>query len=177
MKELYNLFLIFFKIGLFTFGGGYAMLPVMQKEFVDKLKFITEEELLDYYAIGQCTPGVIAVNTSTFIGYKRAGIIGSIFSTAGMILPSIIIIIFIALFITNFLDIKTIQHAFAGIRVAVSVLIISAVVNLWKSGIKDLFGFSIFLLIFFMSLMFNIQTIYLIIIAVILGISKLKFSK
>lgn len=177
MKELYNLFFTFFKIGLFTFGGGYAMLPVMQKEFADKLKIVTKEEILDYYAIGQCTPGVIAVNTATFIGYKRAGIMGAIFSTAGIIFPSLMIIIFIALFITNFLDIKIIQHAFAGIRVAVSVLILSVVVNLWKSGIKDLFGFLIFLLIFFLSLIFNIQTIYLIVIAVILGISKLKFSR
>ena len=92
MKELFKLFLTFAKVGCFTFGGGYAMLPLLQKEVVEKNNWATEEELMDYFAIGQCTPGIIAVNTSTFIGYKRKGIIGGIAATLGMVFPSIIII-------------------------------------------------------------------------------------
>ena len=102
MKEYFDLFLTFAKIGGFTFGGGYAMLPIMQKELVEKKDWTTNEELLNYYAVGQCTPGIIAVNVSTFVGYQKKGILGSIFSTLGVVTPSIIIIILIASFLQNF---------------------------------------------------------------------------
>ena len=127
MKELFDLFLAFERIGALTFGGGYAMLPMLQKEVVDKYHWATEDELMDYYAIGQCTPGIIAVNTATFIGYKRRGLIGAAFSTLGMVFPSLVIITVIAAFIQNFAHIEAVQHAFAGIRVAVCVLILTAV--------------------------------------------------
>lgn len=136
MKELFDLFWTFCKIGALTFGGGYAMLPLIQREIVENKKWSTEKEILDYYAVGQCTPGVIAVNTATFIGYKLRGIIGGIVATLGVIFPSIVIILIIATFLQNFADLAIVQSAFAGIRVAVVALIITTVVKLIKSSIK-----------------------------------------
>ncbi len=128
MKELFNLFLAFAKVGVLTFGGGYAMLPILQREVVEKNNWASDEELMDYYAIGQCTPGVIAVNTATFIGQKRKGIIGGIITTLGVVLPSMIIITIVAAFISNFADLPIVKNAFAGVRVCVCVLIFNAVV-------------------------------------------------
>ncbi|MBE5997390.1 MAG: chromate transporter [Lachnospiraceae bacterium] len=135
MKELLQLYCAFFRIGLFTFGGGYAMLPMLQKEVVEKHGWATEEELMDYYAIGQCTPGVIAVNTGTFIGSKNRGTAGAAAATLGVITPSLIIITLIAAFFTNFKSNEIVAHAFAGIRVAVTVLVGTSV---WKIGKKSL---------------------------------------
>ena len=135
MKELFDLFWTFCKIGALTFGGGYAMLPLIQREIVENKKWSTEKEILDYYAVGQCTPGVIAVNTATFIGYKLKGIIGGIIATLGVVFPSLIIILIIAAFLQNFADLAIVQSAFAGIRVAVVALIITTVVKLLKSSI------------------------------------------
>ena len=136
MKELWNLFATFFKIGICTFGGGYAMLPMLEREVVNKHSWATMEELMDYFAIGQCTPGIIAVNTATFVGYKTRGIAGGIAATLGVISPSIIIIVLIAMLLENFMDILWVQHAFAGIRVAVCALIVSSVIKLAKSSLK-----------------------------------------
>ena len=125
MKELMNLFWSFCRIGGLTFGGGYAMLPMLQKEVVETHKWATEQELLDYYAVGQATPGVIAVNTATFIGYKEKGILGAIFATSGVVFPSLAIIMSIAGFIDSFSDLNIVQHAFSGIRVAGGVLYVN----------------------------------------------------
>ena len=111
MKEYWELFYSFAKIGAFTFGGGYAMLPLIQREVVEKKHWATEEEIMDYYAVGQCTPGIIAVNTATFIGYYKKGIIGGIFATLGVIFPSIVIILLIASLLQNFSDLAIVQHA------------------------------------------------------------------
>ena len=170
MTELADLFLTFCRIGGLTFGGGYAMLPMLQKEVVETKKWATEEELLDYYAIGQCTPGIIAVNTATFIGYKYKGIKGAIAATAGVIFPSLIIIMAIAAFISNFADLEIVQHAFAGIRVAVAVLVANAIIKLWKSGVKDYIGIIIFALTFIASAMFNLSPIYVVIASIFIGI-------
>lgn len=151
MKELVDMFLTFARIGGLTFGGGYAMLPMLQREVVEKHHWATEEELADYYAIGQCTPGVIAVNTATFIGYRQAGIVGGIFATLGVVFPSIVIITVIAAFLTNFADLKVIQYAFEGIRVCVCVLIFNAVQKLWKKSVIDQPTTVIFLLVFLIS--------------------------
>lgn len=140
MKELWTLFWVFFRIGAVTFGGGYAMLPMFRKELVEKQGWVTEEDILDYYAIGQCTPGVIAVNTATFVGNKQRGVIGGIVATAGIVAPSLLIITIIAAFISNFAEITYVQQAFAGIRVVVLVLIADTVIALWKKGVKDKFG-------------------------------------
>jgi len=151
MKELLDMFMTFARIGGLTFGGGYAMLPMLQREVVEKHQWATEEELADYYAIGQCTPGVIAVNTATFVGYRQAGIIGGIFATFGVVFPSIVIISVIAAFLTNFADLKVVQYAFEGIRVCVCVLILNAVMKLWKKSVIDSPTMGIFLLVFLVS--------------------------
>lgn len=170
MTKLSKLFTTFFKIGAITFGGGYAMLPIIQREIVDKYKWATNEEVMDYYAVGQCTPGVIAVNTATFIGYKERGNIGGIVATLGVICPSVIIISIIAAFLTSFADIAIVKHAFSGIKVAVAVLIINAIRGLWKTGVKDVAGFFVFLAVFALTVMFNISAVYVIVGAIAFGL-------
>ena len=127
MKKLLQLFVAFARVGVMTFGGGYAMIPMLEREIVDKRKWASSEEIMDYYAVGQCTPGVIAVNTATFVGYSRAGVPGGIFATLGVIFPSLVIICVIAGILSNFADIPAVKSAFAGIRVCVCVLIFNAV--------------------------------------------------
>lgn len=173
MKELFDLFWTFCKIGALTFGGGYAMLPLIQREIVENKKWSTEKEILDYYAVGQCTPGVIAVNTATFIGYKLRGIIGGIVATLGVIFPSIVIILIIATFLQNFADLAIVQSAFAGIRVAVVALIITTVVRLIKSSIKDYLGVIIAIIAFVISAFIGLSPVYVVIAAALTGfISK-----
>ena len=168
MKELFDLFLAFARIGALTFGGGYAMLPMLQKEVVDKYHWATEDELMDYYAIGQCTPGIIAVNTATFIGYKRRGLIGAAFSTLGMVFPSLVTVI--AAFIQNFAHIEAVQHAFAGIRVAVCVLILTAVIKLGKNAIKDKAGLVIFLLVVAGGILLSASPVLIVVLAAVAGV-------
>lgn len=135
MKELLSLFVSFFKIGGLTFGGGLSMLPMLEFELVDKKKWVESEELLDCYAIGQCTPGIIAVNTATFIGYKRKGVLGAIFATFGMILPSLLIISFIALFLEEFMQYEIVAHALMGIKAVVCALLFHTVLGLIKKSV------------------------------------------
>lgn len=167
MKQLLDLFYIFARIGGFTFGGGYAMLPMLQKEVVEKRKWATQEELMDYYAIGQCTPGIIAVNTATFIGYKLKGISGAIFATLGVITPSIVIIGIIAAFISGFQDIEIVQHAFAGIRAAVVALITHSVLKLSKKSVIDVITFIIFLAVALLSFFTDLSPAIFILISAI----------
>lgn len=138
----------FFKVGICTFGGGYAMLPVLQREVVDNKHWVTQEEVLDYYAVGQCTPGIIAVNTATFVGYKHAGILGGILCSLGFVLPSLLIILSIAAVLQNFADIPAVQNAFSGIRVCVCVLILNSVVKLWSSAVKNRLTLCVFIGVF-----------------------------
>lgn len=170
MKELLEIFMIFFRIGGFTFGGGYAMLPAIQKEFVEDRKWATDEEILDYYAIGQCTPGIIAVNTATFIGYKRKGIIGGIVATLGMVAPSLLIITTIAKFFQHFQDIQIVQHAFGGIRVVVAALITSTVINMASKSIKNWLGIILFIVAFFAVAILKLSPIVIIVLSAIAGI-------
>ena len=137
LKDLWELFYTFAKVGVMTFGGGYAMLPILQREVVEKKGWATDEELTDYFAIGQCTPGVIAVNTATFIGQKHRGVAGGIVATLGVVFPSLIIISALAKVITAYAHFSWVQHAFAGIRVCVCVLIFNAVLKLVKGAMKD----------------------------------------
>jgi len=134
---LLDLFLTFAKVGAMTFGGGYAMLPILQREVVEKKGWATEAELADYFAIGQCTPGIIAVNTATFIGRNVAGFWGSLMATLGVVFPSVVIISLLASVITAFSDFAIVKHAFAGIRVCVCVLIFNAVLKLGKQAVID----------------------------------------
>lgn len=170
MKKLAELFFTFTRIGVFTFGGGYAMLPMLQKEVVENKKWATQEELMDYYAIGQCTPGVIAVNTATFIGHKINGISGAVIATLGVIFPSIIIIGVIAAFLTAFQDIKVIQWAFSGIRAAVVALIANSVIKLGKKSIVDITAFSIFLIVTILSFFTDLSPVIFVVSAGICGL-------
>ena len=170
MKDLISLFWAFCKIGGLTFGGGYAMLPMLQKEVVENHKWATEEELLDYYAVGQATPGIIAVNTATFVGYKEKGVLGAAFATFGVVFPSLVIIMAIAGFIDNFSDLEVVQYAFSGIRIAVGVLILNALIKLMKGSVKNILGVILFVATFIASSFLNISVVYIIIAAALIGI-------
>lgn len=137
MRELWELFITFAKVGVMTFGGGMAMLPILQREIVERKHWTTDADLVDYFAIAQCTPGVIAVNTATFVGYKQKGRIGGIVATMGVVFPSLVIILILAGVITNFSDLAWVQNAFAGIKVCVCILILNAVLRLLKSSVVD----------------------------------------
>ena len=168
--SLWTLYSAFFRIGAFTFGGGYAMLPMLEKECVEKHDWATEEQLLNYFAIGQCTPGVIAVNTATFIGQKQKGVIGGIFTTLGVVFPSVVIISLLAGVIEAFSHIVWVQHAFGGIRVCVCVLIFNAVVKLWKSAVKDKWALGIFLCVLAASLLLDLSPVVFVLFAAVAGI-------
>lgn len=170
LKQLFGLFGAFAVVGVTTFGGGYAMLPALQREVVEKRRWATEEEVMDWYAIGQCTPGVIAVNTATFVGQKQEGVWGGIFATLGVVFPSLIIIMIIAAFIQNFAHLPAVQNAFAGIRVCVCVLILNAVVKLWKKSVVDWKTFLIFLLVFAGSVFLNISPVLYVLAAAVAGV-------
>ena len=173
MKTLIDLFFTFCRIGGLTFGGGYAMLPIIQKEIVEEKKWATEEEVLDYYAVGQCTPGIIAVNTATFIGYKVHGII---VATLGVVFPSLIIITIIAALLKNFANYSIVQHAFSGIRVVVIALIVSAILKLAKTSIKNSTTLIIAIIAFILVAFVNLSPIYIVIAAACIGLI-LKFIR
>ena len=175
MKELLDMFLMFARIGGFTFGGGYAMLPILQKEVVEQKHWATEEELMDYYAIGQCTPGIIAINTATFIGYKIKGLPGAIVATLGVIAPSLVIITIIAAFISNFMELDFIASAFNGIRACV--LILDAVIKLAKKSVIDRATTAIFIAVVAVSLFTDISPVLIVIAAGALGIILKKGEK
>lgn len=156
MRDFIDLFVSFFKVGLFTFGGGYAMLPMLQREVVDKHHWVTEEDVLDIYAIAQCTPGVIAVNTATFVGTKQKGAVGGAVATAAVVTPSLLIILTISMVLQNFASVEIVQHALAGIRAAVAALVVVSVSKLYKKGVKGALGNGVFaaslLLVFLLDL-------------------------
>ena len=170
MKELWMLLITFAKVGVMTFGGGMAMLPILQREVVENRGWATEAELADYFAIGQCTPGIIAVNTATFIGQKRRGMLGAIFATIGMVLPSLVIIMALAGISGQISHIAAVKHAFAGIRVCVCVLIFNAVVKLWRSAVKDGKALLIFAAVLALSLLTDITPVVPVLAAALAGI-------
>lgn len=170
MKEYLDLFLIFARIGAVTFGGGYAMLPILQKEIVQTRKWASDEEIMDYYAISQCTPGIIAVNTAIFIGYKCKKEMGAICAALGMVFPSIVIILLIALFLSNIMAYPLVQMAFSGVRVAVGVLVVNATVTLFKKGVVDKKTFIIFALVFIILMFSSISPIPVVIGSAFIGI-------
>lgn len=170
MKIYWQLFLAFFKVGLFTFGGGYAMLPLLQKEVVGR-GWSTEDEILDYYAIGQVTPGIIAVNVSTFVGYKIKGWLGAICTILGMVMPSVIIITLFASGLAYLWDYEIVRHAFAGIRLVIPALIIPVLIKMLKKSIVD--KFTVLILCYALLLcFFNVfSSIYIVIFSAILGVA------
>ena len=177
IKEICELVVSFFKIGIMTFGGGYAMLPMLQRELVENRKWVTEEEILNYFAIGQCTPGVIAVNTATFVGYKRRKIPGAIFATIGVVLPSMIIITIIAAVLSNFAHIPAVQHAFAGIRIAVSALIVASVIKRIKTNVKSIAQIIIAVAAFVLVAVFGQNPVFAVIGAAVAGLCLGKWGE
>ena len=171
MKELLDLFLAFARVGGMTFGGGYAMLPILQREIVENRGWATEEELADYFAIGQCTPGVIAVNTATFIGRKRAGVPGGIAATLGVVFPSLIIISLLAGVITRFSELDWVKNAFAGVRVCVCVLIFNAVWKLGKKSVVDRWTAAIFALVALGALLTDLSPAVFVLLAGACGVA------
>lgn len=169
-KTLLQLYWSFFKIGGLTFGGGLTMLPMLEHELVEKRDWITEDELLDCYAIGQCTPGIIAVNTATFVGYKKAGISGGIFGTLGMVSPSILIITIVAMFLRNFMDNVWFAHALMGVRGVVCALLMNTVINLGKKSLKSLVAWIIAAVILVLAFFTKLPTIILVLMAASAGI-------
>ena len=174
-----KLFFTFAKIGAVTFGGGYAMLPFLQRDLVEKNGWCSDTELTDYFAIGQCTPGVIAVNTATFVGYKMKGTLGAIFATLGVVFPSVVIISIIAAFISNFADLQVVKAAFAGIRVCVCVLILTSVFKLFKGAVKDWPALIIYLCILAASVFTSFSVVPMVVLAGAVGIviSKVREEK
>ena len=177
MKEFWELFWTFAKIGVMTFGGGAAMLPILQRELCDRLHWVTEEELIDYYAIGQCTPGIIAVNTATFVGQKRRGNWGGVVATAGIAFPSLVIIIILAGIITNFSHLGWVQNAFAGIRACVSVQIFNAVRKLSKKALVDGWTSVLFGIVFVLSLRTDISPVVFVLLSGGAGIAIQSLKK
>lgn len=176
MNRYFDLFVTFAKVGVMTFGGGYAMIPILEREVVDKKNFAASEELMDYYAVGQCTPGIIAVNTATFIGQKVAGNLGGVIATLGVVFPSLVIISVIAGILTNFADLAIVQNAFAGVRVCVCVLVFNAVVKLWKGAVADKGALALFAVIFALSIFLDITPVVYVIFAAIAGIILAKLG-
>ena len=170
IKELWELFLTFAKVGVMTFGGGMAMLPILQREVVEDKGWATDEELVDYFAIGQCTPGIIAVNTATFVGQKQAGILGGIAATLGIVFPSLVIITALAGVINSFSHLAWVQHAFAGIRVCVCVLIFNAVTKLWKKAVTDKASLVLCLLVFVLSAFLDLSPVLFVVLCAAAGI-------
>lgn len=170
MRELFTLFLTFARIGAFTFGGGYAMLPILQREIVEKNHWCTEDELTDMYAVGQCTPGVIAVNVATYIGDKRRGPVGALFTTLGVVFPSIVIIVIIATCLTHFAEYPVVQHAFAGIRIAVCALVTKTLYTLIKKNVHDAATLLIFVLTFCAVALLGISPVAAILVCGLAGV-------
>ena len=170
LRELLTLYTLFFRMGAVTFGGGMAMLPILRREIVQSREWMSEEDIIDYYALSQGLPGIIAINVSVFIGYERRGVPGAVASALGMVSPCIVIISIIAFFLAGFQDNLYVKHALAGISVCVSALILDAVVGLWKKGVKDVFGVALCLVMLALSVFTSISPILLVIACALLGV-------
>ena len=169
MSEYLKIFSSFFKIGLFTFGGGYAMFPMFRRELIEKHKYITEEELMDYYSIGQCTPGIIAINVATFTGYKIKRTKGACLATFAIVVPSLLIIMLLAGLLGVVSDNEIVNHAFSGIRIGVTVLIFNELVNLMKKNVKNKYQIVLFICAVVLLLLFNLSSILAVLLAASVG--------
>lgn len=170
MKKILNLFVIFAKIGAVAFGGGYVILPLLKREFAEKRDWVTEDEIMDYFAIAQCTPGVIAVNSATFIGRKQAGVSGAISATLGVVFPSLVIITVLAFFLQNFAEIILVKYALTAIRACVCALILSTILSLIKKSVVDKISGAIAISVFILMCLFDISPVIFVISAGVLGI-------
>lgn len=170
MNKVLDLYLTFAKMGSVCFGGGYAMLPLLEREIVNKKGWATQDEILDYYALGQCTPGVIAVNVSTFVGHKQGGVAGAFAATVGMVTVPSILILTIAGLLTNYAENPYVQRAFSGIQVCVCVLVLDAVSKLWKKSVKNKLGLTIFAAVLILSLFTDISSSFFVLAAGFVGL-------
>ena len=148
MKAYLDIFIAFMKISLFTFGGGYAIIPMVERELIKNRGWATMDEVMEYYTISQITPGLIGTNLATFIGYRQKGVLGSIFGTLGYVLPSATLVVLAAIFISNLAEIPEVQHAFTGIRIAVGALVLDTVIKMVKNNLKDAKGLVIYIMVF-----------------------------
>ena len=169
LKDFFELYFAFVKIGAFTFGGGLAMMPIMQRELIEKRGWITDDELIDYFAIGQSTPGIIAVNVATFVGYKRLGWPGGIIGTLGVVTPSWVIIMILAGAISSIDRYPLAQKALKGINVAVAALLTSVIVKFSKKNIKNIWNALFMLLAFVLIYFFKVQSVWIILAALLTG--------
>ena len=170
MTSLWDLFWTFARVGGMTFGGGYAMLPILQRELVETREWATEEELMDYFAIAQCTPGIIAVNTATFVGHKQRGIWGGILATLGVVFPSLVIISLLATAISTVSHLQVVQNAFGGIRICVCILILNAVIKLYRKAVVSRTSLLIFLAVLLGSYFTDIGVVWFVVLSALLGL-------
>jgi chromate transporter len=170
MKEYLDLLITFLKLGFLTFGGGYAMIPVVERELVKKRAWIDMDEVMNYYTIAQVTPGIIAVNLSTFVGYKRKGPLGGTLATIGFVLPGVVFITIIAFCLTNFADLPAVRHAFTGIRVAVGALILDTVIKMVKGVFKNRKALVIYVITFAFSFVWSVSPVLLVIASGLAGL-------
>ena len=170
MKELWQIFLTFLKIGAFTFGGGYAMIPLIQKEAVENHKWISDEDILNVVAIAESTPGPIAINAATFVGYQVAGFTGAVVATLGVVLPSFLIILGIAYVLEQFRDLKVVTYAFNAIRVGVVVLLLKALWKMFKANKKGVLAYALMGLSFVLTTFFKVNTFLVIVLCAVLGL-------
>ena len=171
-KRILALFLTFFKIGAFTFGGGYAMIPFIQKEIVEKHGWITDDDILDIFAIAESTPGPIAINSATFVGWRVAGFFGAACATFGVVLPSLVIILLISFQLGNFADIPTVKYAFFGIRACVLALLVKALWTMYKKNQKSLIGYGIMAAAFVITAFFNVPVLAVIVGCALVGLGS-----
>lgn len=181
MKIWFDLFLSFFKTGLFTFGGGYAMLPILKDELVVKHKWVSEEELLNYFSIGQCTPGIIAVNVATFCGYKLKKIGGSLLATFALVLPSLVIITLIASVLKGFAQNESVAHVMKGIRIGVAAVLIKIVFDLskrvWQNSCFKKIDLSVFFAALIMIVFFKISSVWIVFLTILFALVHLYFER
>lgn len=177
MRALFELYASFFRIGGLTFGGGLTMLPMLKYELAEKKDWVTEDELLDYYAIGQCTPGIIAVNVATFVGYKRKGIIGGIFSTLGMVSPSLIIVSVLAMFLEQFMSNVYVAHAIGGIKVVVCALLLNTLLILGRKSFVNALCVVIAIAAFLLAMFSPIPTVLVVVLAGAFGVLLHKMGR
>lgn len=170
LKLCLQLFLTFFKIGAFTFGGGYAMIPLIQRETAEKRDWVTRQDILDIIAVAESTPGPIAINSATFVGYQTAGVFGAFCTTFGVVLPSFIIIYIIASFLRNFYEITAVKYAFFGIRAGVLALMLNSVIKMSRQVPKNTFSYIVAALAFIMVAFLKISVLAVIILSGIAGI-------
>ena len=176
-KRLLPLFLTFMKIGGFTFGGGYAMIPLIQKETVENKKWISDDDILEIIAIAESTPGPIAINSATFVGYRTAGVLGAMLATLGVVLPSFVIITLISFVLTQFQELRAVQYAFYGIRAGVLALIVKAFVSMYKKCPKGIVSYIVMVFAFVCAAIFDLNVMVVIICSAVFGLITTLVNK